>query len=303
MQWAQTISSKDYLILHCRGVGADLARTSAFDKNHTCFAGYDLLPMQTSLEVAGLWQISTTKHTTVGWALSSCRTSCLKQSERTALLLQVAFDKPEHLALLAQMKEFADIIEIGTPLLKRLGLSAITTARELCPEVMVLADTKTVDGGRFEADMVFGAGAAFMTVLSCASSATHEAVGKRAAAFGATVIVDTITEMGKAELLPLNAVFPESFGYVAVHSPTDARLAGNTSTSHIEAVRKMHDRGFLVSLAGGIGPDTLEAVIAVEPEILVVGSAITESASPKEVARWIRDRLPNPGRGWPWDRR
>ncbi|RWO11167.1 MAG: hypothetical protein EOS07_08510 [Mesorhizobium sp.] len=257
--------------------------------------------MQTSMEVAGLWQISTTKHTTVGWA--ACRIRCLKQSRRPALLLQVAFDKPEHLALLAQMKEFADIIEIGTPLLKRLGLSAIATARELCPEVMVLADTKTVDGGHFEADMVFGAGAAFMTVLSCASSATHETVGKRAAAFGATVIVDTITEMGKAELLPLNAVFPESFGYVAVHSPTDARLAGNTSTSHIDAVRKMHDRGFLVSLAGGIGPDTLEAVIAVEPEILVVGSAITESASPKEVARWIRDRLPNPGRGWPWDRR
>ncbi|SDK33958.1 orotidine 5'-phosphate decarboxylase / HUMPS family protein [Mesorhizobium muleiense] len=219
------------------------------------------------------------------------------------MLLQVAFDKPEHLALLPQMKEFADIIEIGTPLLKRLGLSAITTARELCPEVMVLADTKTVDAGRFEADMVFGAGAAFMTVLSCASSATHEAVGKCAAAFGATVVVDTITEAGKAELLPVNAVFPESFGYIAVHSPTDARLAGNTSTSHIDAVRKMHDRGFLVSLAGGIGPDTLQAVIAVEPEILVVGSAITESASPKEVARWIRDRLPNPGRGWPWDRR
>ncbi|RWP82334.1 orotidine 5'-phosphate decarboxylase / HUMPS family protein [Mesorhizobium sp.] len=293
--------------------------------------------MRTSLEVAGLWQISTTRHTAVGRALSSRRTRCratssrvgrveiaavkaptagwqpsqcrnraitgLKQSERTALLLQVAFDKPEHLALLPQMKAFADIIEIGTPLLKRLGLSAITTARELCPDVMVLADTKTVDGGQFEADMVFGAGAAFMTVLSCASSATHDAVGRRAAAFGATVIVDTITETGKAELLPLNAVFPESFGYVAVHSPTDARLAGNTSTSHIDAVKKMHDRGFLVSLAGGIGPDTLEAVIAVEPEILVVGSAITESASPKEVARWIRDRLPNPGRGWPWDRR
>ncbi|TIL58730.1 MAG: hypothetical protein E5Y79_18550 [Mesorhizobium sp.] len=124
--------------------------------------------MQTSMEVAGLWQISTTKHTTVGWA--ACRIRCLKQSRRPALLLQVAFDKPEHLALLAQMKEFADIIEIGTPLLKRLGLSAIATARELCPEVMVLADTKTVDGGQFEADMVFGAGAAFMTVLSCASS-------------------------------------------------------------------------------------------------------------------------------------
>jgi 3-hexulose-6-phosphate synthase len=219
------------------------------------------------------------------------------------VLLQVAFDKPEHLALLPRMKAFADIVEIGTPVLKRFGVSAITTARELCPEVLVLADTKTVDGGQLEAEMVFGAGAAFMTVLSCASRATHETVGRCAAAFGATVVVDTITESGKADLLPPDAAFPESFGYVAVHSPTDARLAGDRSTSHIDAVRQMHDRGFRVSLAGGIGPDTLDAVISVAPEIVVVGSAITESANPEETARWIREHLPDPGRGWPWDRK
>jgi 3-hexulose-6-phosphate synthase len=219
------------------------------------------------------------------------------------VLLQIAFDKPEHLALLPHVKPFADIIEIGTPVLKRFGISAIATARELCPDVMVLADTKTVDGGALEADMVFGAGAAFMTVLSCASRATHETVGKRAQAYGATVVVDTITESGKPELLAEGATFPESFGYVAVHSPTDARLAGNTSTAHIDAVNEMHKRGFRVSLAGGIGPNTLSSVIAVEPEIVVVGTAITESANPKEVSQWIRDRLPNPGRGWPWDRK
>ena len=143
------------------------------------------------------------------------------------MLLQIAFDKPEHLALMPQVREFADIIEIGTPVLKRFGISAISTARELCPDVMVLADTKTVDGGQLEADMVFGAGAAFMTVLSCASRATHETVGRRAAAFGATVIVDTITESGKPDLLEHGSDFPESFGYVAVHSPT-TRISGAT---------------------------------------------------------------------------
>jgi 3-hexulose-6-phosphate synthase len=219
------------------------------------------------------------------------------------MLLQIAFDKPEHLALLSQVKPYADIIEIGTPVLKRFGLSAITTARELCPDVLVLADTKTVDAGQLEADMVFGAGASFMTVLSCASPATHRAVGDRASAFGATVIVDTITESGKIDLLPPDITFPESFGYVAVHSPTDARLAGNMSTGHIDAVKEMHARGFKVSLAGGIGPATLHAVIAVAPEIVVVGSAITEAANPKEVAGWIRQKLPDPGRGWPWDRK
>ena len=219
------------------------------------------------------------------------------------MLLQIAFDRPEHLALLPQVRGIADIVEIGTPVLKRFGIGAILTARELCPDTMVLADTKTVDGGRLEAEMSFGAGAAFMTVLSTASRATHEAVSRVAVDFGGTVVVDTITESGREELLPTNATFPESCAYIAVHSPTDARLAGDRSTAHIDAVAEMHRRGFRVSLAGGIGPNTIDAVLAVEPEILVVGSAITESEHPKELAKWMRDKLRNPGRGWPWDRK
>lgn len=219
------------------------------------------------------------------------------------MLLQVALDKPEHLGILPALRGLADLIEIGTPLLKRFGISAIATAREICPDIPVLADTKTVDGGMFEADMVFGAGAAFMTVLSCASSATHEAVGECAARFGASVIIDTITESGKPVLLPAGIVLPASFAYVAVHSPTDARLAGDASTGHIDAVEAMHARGYRVSLAGGIGPRTLDAVIAVKPEILVVGSAITESDDPGKVAAWIKERLPEQGLGWPWDKK
>ena len=219
------------------------------------------------------------------------------------MLLQIALDKPEHFAVLPQLKGIADIVEVGTPLLKRFGIGAIATARELCPDTLIMADTKTVDGGQLEAEMVFGAGAAFMTVLSSTSKATHDAVGRVAADYGATVIIDTITESGKSELLPADASFPESFAYVGVHLPSDARRAGDLSTAHIDAVAEMHRRGFRVALAGGIGPKTLDAALAAEPEILIVGSAITGSEQPKETAKWIRDNLRNPGRGWPWDRK
>ena len=219
------------------------------------------------------------------------------------MLLQIALDKPEHLALLPRIRRIADIVEIGTPLLKRFGIGAIGTARELCPDTPVLADSKTVDGGQLEAEMVFGAGAAFMTVLSSAASATHEAVGRVAAKFGAHVIVDTITEAGKKELLPARVAFPVSFAYVGVHRPSDAHAAGDGSTAHIEAVAEMHRRGFRVALAGGLGPDSIDLVLAFEPEIVIVGSAITESGNPQEVATWIRNKLVNPGRGWPWDRK
>lgn len=217
------------------------------------------------------------------------------------MLLQLALDKPQHFAVLSMVKDLVDIVEVGTPVLKRFGLSAISTVRELTPETPVLVDTKTVDGGALEADMVFGAGATFMTVLSSASRATHDVVGEHAAEYGAWVVVDTITESGKPNLLPQGAAFSKRFGYVAVHSPTDARLAGDTSTGHIDALARMHSLGHRVSLAGGIGPKTLDAVIAAEPEILVVGSAITEADNPREVAEWIHDRLKNPGLGWPWD--
>jgi 3-hexulose-6-phosphate synthase len=217
------------------------------------------------------------------------------------MLLQLALDKPAHFAVLTAVRDLVDIVEVGTPVLKRFGVSALATARELAPGVRVLADTKTVDGGGLEAHLVLGAGASMMTVLSVASPATHAIVGATAADYGACVVVDTITESGKRELLPADASYPASYGYIAVHAPSDMRVAGTPITSHIAAVRDMRARGWRVSLAGGIGPDTLDAVLAVEPEIVVVGSAITESENPREVAQWIRDRLISPGRGWPSD--
>jgi len=217
------------------------------------------------------------------------------------VLLQVAIDKAESIGVIGQMRGVADIIEIGTPLLKRFGIGAIATARELCPDTPILADTKTVDGGDLEAEMVLGAGARLMTVLSSTSRATHAAVGRVATRFGAFVVVDTITEFGKPELLPADASFPASFAYVGVHSATDARAAGDRSAAHIEAVSEIHRRGFRVALAGGLGPQSLDAVLEVEPEIVIVGSAITGAEDPRGVAKWIKDRLRNPSRGWPSD--
>jgi len=217
------------------------------------------------------------------------------------VLLQVAIDKAENIGVIGQVRGVADIIEIGTPLLKRFGIGAICTAQELCPQTPILADTKTVDGGDLEAEMVLGAGARLMTVLSSTSRATHAAVGRVAERFGAFVVVDTITEFGKPELLAADADFPGSFAYVGVHSATDARAAGERSSAHIDAVLDIRRRGFRVALAGGLGPQSLEAVLAVEPEIVIVGSAITGAEDPRGVAKWIKDRLRNPGRGWPSD--
>lgn len=211
------------------------------------------------------------------------------------MLLQLAIDDPAHLWVVPQVIDFVDIVEAGTPLLKRFGLAAIATLRELGRGRPVLADTKTVDGGAGEAEMVFGAGAEFMTVLSCAPPATCSAVDRAADKYDAHVIADTIA--GPVPRAP--SQFPRRFAYVALHSPADERLAGIQSSDHIDRASSVRELGYRVAVAGGINPANLAAVIAACPEIVVAGRAVTCAQDPRSTAEWISSQLPDRGRGWP----
>src|SRR5262245_65831547 len=66
----------------------------------------------------------------------------------------------------------ADLLEVGTPLLKSEGLDAVRRLREQFPGTPIVADTKTMDAGRAEMEMAAKAGAAWATVLGVASAST-----------------------------------------------------------------------------------------------------------------------------------
>lgn len=224
---------------------------------------------------------------------SACR---WRPTKEVRLLLQLAIDDPRHIGLAADLADLVDIIEVGTPLLKRFGLAAIATLKQAGGGTPILVDSKTVDGGAREAQMLFGAGAAFLTVLSTASSATHEAVSKVAAEFDAHVLVDTIC----APALPTSSVnYPDRFAYVGLHLGTDRRLAGQTTAEHIDAIPAVRELGYQVAIAGGISPDNIAAVVAAAPDLVIVGSAITHSQNPRRACRWIASQLTDRSHGWP----
>ena len=76
------------------------------------------------------------------------------------------------LELAAAAAPHVDILELGTPLIKSAGLSAITAVKEAHPDKTVFADLKTMDAGELEADMAFKAGADLVTVLGVAGDST-----------------------------------------------------------------------------------------------------------------------------------
>ena len=89
--------------------------------------------------------------------------------------LQVAMDvltTKDALELAGKAAPHVDIIELGTPLIKAEGLSAITAIKEAHPDKIVFADLKTMDAGELEADIAFSAGADLVTVLGVAGDST-----------------------------------------------------------------------------------------------------------------------------------
>ena len=96
----------------------------------------------------------------------------------TVPMLQVAMDYitlPPALAMAVKVAPEVDIIEIGTPLCKAVGLDGIRAMRELVgPDKLILADFKSPDVGGLEAKMAFDAGADMMTVIGGAALATVE---------------------------------------------------------------------------------------------------------------------------------
>jgi len=85
-----------------------------------------------------------------------------------------------------------DILEIGTPLLKAYGVFIIRLFREIFPNTVILADTKTIDAGRIEAETVFRSGADMMTLLGLAEDETILDALSIAERYGGEIVVDTI---------------------------------------------------------------------------------------------------------------
>ncbi|MFD4957838.1 orotidine 5'-phosphate decarboxylase / HUMPS family protein [Microbacterium sp. NPDC058389] len=203
--------------------------------------------------------------------------------------LQLALDFPAALGVLPQVATDIDIVEVGTPLLKRFGLSVISTVRELAPRAMVLADSKTVDGGLQEAGMLFDAGADYITALSCASAATLRTVAEVAGDRGRGVVLDTVTEADPLTVA-IDAL-PAGITHIALHTSTDARFAGDLHSNDSFARARKIDTRLGIVLAGGINLENIAEAARLNADVVVIGRAITAAADPAAAASTFAEAL------------
>jgi 3-hexulose-6-phosphate synthase/6-phospho-3-hexuloisomerase len=85
-----------------------------------------------------------------------------------------------------------DWLEAGTPLILAEGLRSVRALRAEFPDVPIVADLKTMDGGYLEAEMMAKAGASYVVVMAQAHDETIRCVVKAGADFGIGVMGDNM---------------------------------------------------------------------------------------------------------------
>jgi 3-hexulose-6-phosphate synthase len=121
-----------------------------------------------------------------------------------------------------------DWLEAGTPLILGEGLHAVKALRKEFPGVPIVADLKTMDGAGLEAEMMLGAGATHVVVMSRAHWASVAEMVEVAHGMGGEVMADV---RGVSPLDDIDAVV------AAVEVPVQA-VGGLSIEQALETVRR-----------------------------------------------------------------
>jgi len=179
------------------------------------------------------------------------------------------------------------IIEAGTPLIKKFGLSVIGEIRKLRPNAFIIADLKILDTGNLEARMAADATADAVVVSGLAPTSTIEKAVAEAKKVGIYSIIDMLNVQNPAKLIEKLKVKPDN---VELHRAIDTEETAH-AWGDIAAMKKAAGGKLLVATAGGIRIEVVKDALKAGADILVVGRGITASKDISHATDEFLDQL------------
>jgi 3-hexulose-6-phosphate synthase len=139
------------------------------------------------------------------------------------------------------MRAGVDWLEAGTPLILAEGLHGVKALRNAFPDVPIVADLKTMDGGYLEAEMMAKAGATQVVVMARAHKETIKCVVQAGHDFGCEVMGDNL---GCPDMITGAKLLEDlGCGYVIHHIGYDQRrgiaAAGDRMPNPLDQLREV----------------------------------------------------------------
>ncbi|NPV61432.1 MAG: bifunctional 5,6,7,8-tetrahydromethanopterin hydro-lyase/3-hexulose-6-phosphate synthase [Methanotrichaceae archaeon] len=199
--------------------------------------------------------------------------------------LQVAFDLVDLGEVRRVLAALPDsdhlLIEVGTPLVKMLGVNVVKEIRAARPGAFVILDLKTLDTGNLEVRLAADATADAVVVSGLAPKKTIELAINEARKTGIYAIIDMLNVPNPLEVLKGLSVLPD---VVELHRAIDMEASAHAWQNIPEMKALAKDRRLLVAVAGGIRVDTVGQALSAGADVLVVGRAITRSRDIRDMA-------------------
>ena len=169
-----------------------------------------------------------------------------------------------------------DWLEAGTPLILGEGLHAVEALRREFPGVPIVADLKTMDGAGLEAEMMLGAGATHVVVMSRAHWASVKEMVKVAHAMGGFVMADVLGAEDKAK--DARAMQDLGADWIILHTGFDERryVRGLSPLDDLDRVVAAVDRP--VQAVGGLSIEQALETVRRGARSVVIGAPLAIQA-------------------------
>ena len=183
--------------------------------------------------------------------------------------------------LIRKTKDSIDIFEYGTPLVINFGLEGLQKIRTEFPDITLLADLKIMDVASYEVTQAFKYGADITTILGVAEDQSIKDAIKTAHEAGKEILVDMIG----VQDIENRAREVDEFGadYVGTHTGYDLQALGQNPFEEFNLITNNVSKT-KTAIAGGIKLSASEEIKKANPDLLIIGGAISTVDDPAEAA-------------------
>jgi 3-hexulose-6-phosphate synthase/6-phospho-3-hexuloisomerase len=176
-----------------------------------------------------------------------------------------------------------DLLEVGTPLIKRHGVDVVRRFKNWFPTKPIVADMKTIDMGEVEVKMAARAGASAVMISGTAPDSTVLAAVSEAKKRNLTTMASLIgvkdIESRSIELEGMHV------DVIVAHAGIDEQVQGITPFEDFRVVRSKIRVPLAIS--GGINLSNISKVIRLKPQLIIIGRGIYRDSDPLGTAKKI----------------
>lgn len=206
--------------------------------------------------------------------------------------LQISFDQmqlEEAISIAQRVEPFADILEVGTLMIYRFGMPAISKFKETFPNKSVLADIKILDRGKDTIRALETFNADWFTVMAGATRPTIQGACSQAHAQKTKIMLDLIDSSSAGQ----SAMEAKTLGVDALlfHRPFD----DSRQSEFLDRWEMVRGNSQLpIYIAAHVTHETIKPVLELKPTGIVIGSAITKAPDPAKEAEYFHELINTP---------